>query len=414
MSVITNDVMCFEMLVTDPFCNINLLDTSAKCQHPLQLDNKTNTCQAQCDWPWTWDRFTYPSEAAAIAVLVTSIIGIVSMIFVISTWLCSKSLLKFPHSIPLFMMLSVTSYTIVSSLPAVLGYRESFCASQYLNLYGTDQVTAFCQAQGALLHYLTISLAIWWLFYVGNMYFIVVRGNNSILNSQNTLIITQVCESFVAWGIPGILVAVVFATPTSYKHNAVFSLACFPATVNYFYYAYSLPCQICLLVGQVMLCEIVRFLYELRRYTKKTNVSRPSGEEDTLKLIQYRFVALAFCYLIIVTTFMVMTTITIQTADDYVKMVKIYFQCLRLTTREQCRDFLPISRFSQRSLGILIGISSGALCLTNLIFLIPSKETRKVWRRWFRRITCSSHAQVEPRERSAYQNPLLIYDSKVV
>lgn len=96
------------------------------------------------------------------------------------------------------------------------------------------------------------------------MYFIVVRGNNSILNSNNTLIVTQVLECIIAWGIPGVLVMVVLVTGTSYKHNVAFSLACFPASVDYFYYAFSLPSQICLLLGQIMLCEVIRFLYEVR------------------------------------------------------------------------------------------------------------------------------------------------------
>lgn len=125
--------------------------------------------------------------------------------------------------------------------------------------------------------------------------------------------------------------------------------------------------------------------------------------------------ALAFCNLFIVTTFLVMATITIQSADHFVKMIKLYFQCLKLASIHQCQQFWPIGRFSQRSLGTLIGVSSGLVCVAYLIFLIPSKETRKVWQRWFRQITCSSSVKIVPYDRSGSVNPdKLIYDSKIV
>ena len=155
---------------------------------------------------------------------------------------------------------------------------------------------------------------------------------------------------------------------------------------------------------------------QLRRYTRETHASRPSGEEDSLKLIQYRFMALAFCYLFIVTTFLVMATITIQTADHFVKMIKLYFQCLKIASIEQCQEFWPINRFSQRSLGILIGVSSGLVCVANLVFLIPSKETRKVWQKWFRQLTCSGSTKIVPCDGivSAPNPDKLIYNSKIV
>ncbi|RMX59811.1 hypothetical protein pdam_00007319 [Pocillopora damicornis] len=98
----------------------------------------------------------------------------------------------FPHIIPLYIQGLSSAIAVLIVVANGIGEEKAFCSSKFL-AESSKNPTTFCTAQGVLIHYFCVALALWFVVYSVNL----LKIKQELSTGQFTRSVTNVLKSFI-------------------------------------------------------------------------------------------------------------------------------------------------------------------------------------------------------------------------
>jgi hypothetical protein len=208
------------------------------CPSLFRWDSSTNSCYIPCtEWDWR----TESEKKVNLAISYVNItVSLLCAIVTAITWIRLRHTWSFTQLGPFYITECLAINGLAKSIPMTFA-KGAFCSHEKLT-QSLQSPTVFCSVSGALRHYFFLASIVWWLCSVANVWWIIAFPTKGSLLFDNKGRI-QVIQSAAAWGVPVVLVCLVFAIDGQYFQTVLFPYVCYPRTLKLQYYTYSLPGQ---------------------------------------------------------------------------------------------------------------------------------------------------------------------------
>lgn len=334
------------------------------------------SCSPECG-TWSWTTLS-SSDAIEICTWVGFIVGIMAAGVVFFTWASCRSMWKFPDILVLYINVCGTVACLVIGIALTMGKKRAYCSA---NDWATafEKPTAFCAVQGAIYHYVTIALYLWWMFLLVNKTFTILCERTATFMAKHSKLI-HLIELAIGWVVPGVLVGTVFwSGDKNYGLQSTDPLTCGPTDLNTAYYTMSLPMQI--IFGTAL--TVVIFFHAIKDCKPtlivwsgcqvKRIVAKPVGRLEKR-------------YLILITAYPLMCLLVFLPGISMMQHAKKlecslieYFVCMTLPEpRPQCEP--NFRNYIYPQLFCVAALSTGISCYALVFFASLSKEARTCWR----------------------------------
>lgn len=352
------------------------------CNKPLVYNDKAKMCVPPCPWV-----FFSPSEDYALEVVDNFAIAVslLSFVIILATWLRIKQLRLFPHIIPLYIQGLSAAIAFLIAVANGMGREKAFCTSRFFS-EAHENPTTFCRAQGILIHYFTIALALWFLVYSINL--VQMMYSDSVVSVQgHQYRVKHIVCSLICWLLPCIPVGVVLGSKTT-KYDVMNMRNCFPGGTDTGFFTTTFLTEIAQGVGCTCLFLVAYKLFMFRDTTAITGEQSEKRKKKMTTVVK-RLVILMCAYALI----FCLTYAPICALQQHSKLldynIKQYFGCLVFSPPEQCQKTYEKYTFSATI--IVSTLSTALFALTTVCFLAFNKQSRKLWIFWWSRlkICCS-------------------------
>lgn len=347
------------------------------CSHPLILNQKTHLCEPPCPWVM----LTKAEKFALLVVESFSIaVSLLGFVIILSTWMRIKKLRCFPHIIPLYIQGLSSAIAVLIAVANGMGEEKAFCSSKFL-AESSKNPTTFCTAQGVLIHYFSVALALWFVVYSINLLKMIY--SDSLVNLQgNNYRVQHIVYSLICWLLPFIPVGIVLGSESP-PYIVVNMQFCFPGSTDTGYFTTTFITELALGVGGTCLFFVVYKLFMLRNISPVAGEQAKSRKKKMDKLVQ-RLVFLMFAYAAIVTLTYIPICLLQQHAALLEHHINRYFRCLMFYPPEKCHKKYEKYTFSDAF--VVSSLSTAFFALTTVCFLAFNKQSRKLWTFWWFRI----------------------------
>lgn len=373
---------------------------SSHCNEPLipQYLNNITVCVPQCGWtPLTKNEKDQINATTYTAFF----IAIISLVFVLTTWCKVQQLWKFPHFIIVIMLAESTTIVTFVSVASLLG-DNVFCSSKFLP-EALKKATTFCIFQGALLHYLEGSVALWFVAYnVVVAKALVFQKLNPRGSSKWPFIISAA----VSWLIPVIPVVIVLTSSDGYS-APFYANYCFPSSSEMVFYTAVLPENVLFAIGVSFLCVIVWKLWKERQANVTASHDQAKIRKGKMDNVVKRLSLLMIFYS--ATVYLTYGSIgyLLNEENALETSLRRYFYCLYIQPNcpSDYRNYvshIPL---------LLNYVAAGIFPLATVLFLAANEKARAFWKRSFFQLR-SRISQHETSDRDTLSSKLLNEDNE--
>ncbi|XP_078375513.1 uncharacterized protein LOC144658891 [Oculina patagonica] len=356
------------------------------CSQPLVLNKKTKMCEPPCPWVTLTSAEDFALKVVDNFSIAVSLLGFV---IILATWIRIKQLRCFPHVIPLCIQGLSAAICFLLAVANGIGREKAFCRSKFY-MEAEANPTKFCTAQGMLIHYFSVALALWFVVYSINLLQMICSDSLVSLQGKTYQVKRVVC-SLVCWLLPCIPVGIVLGSKST-SYVPLNMRLCFPNGTDIGFYTTTFITEVSQGVGCTCLFFVVYKLFTLR------DISTVIGEQAKLRKkkmdkVVKRLVFLMFAYAVITA----LTYIPICALQQHSKLLeyytKQYFGCLMFFPPDHCPRTYEKYTFS--STFVVSTLSSAFFAMTTVCFLAFNKQSRKLWSFWWFRLQgcCGGNSQ---------------------
>jgi hypothetical protein len=372
-------------------------NTSGSCTKPLVPTQIYNSdfplpCSPAC----VWDS---ESEPVSLEVLedVTVVFSWICCIVIFITWAGVPELRQFPEVTPLFLVISYTLAVVGVSLPVLLGRHRAFCSHEDLFSVVMDPSTLCrvqgllvcrclsigsyrCLFEGALVHFGVISGTVWWLCSIFNAFIVVSSDQlyNPIVKHSKLLFTTEFLLSLI---VPASMVLVVLRVGGMYKTYTARSLLCTPPTRKLIYFTFSLPLQIMVFIGSLLMGMIV---IRLRKVGRSVSSYNNTNGSHVYKVVEKRFLLIAIFFPLCFGTILATSAIYYRMLKKIMLGYMEYLFCLEHSTPgKECSTGL------ETFLSTITIVDMCMLIILNIVLMISTflpDTARQFWKKHLARI----------------------------
>lgn len=302
------------------------------------------------------------------AVFCTITFGVILM-----TWLKLPEFTRFPHIIILLMAGLGVFIELLVLIPKFSKKSTLFCSSIFIDK-AIENPTAFCQIQGALIHY--TSLITGELFVVYNaMLFKNLVIDKLPAQGQNKRQLIMLSLPFIV--LPIIPVILVLTSDDNYV--PLYLRYCFPQSPQMAFYSCVLPLQIFLSIGITCLLIVIFKLIKERKSSLIGSQSQAKTRQLKLQKAAIGFIIVIISYIVCVYLTYGLICMQLSNSKAYAETLKQYFTCL-IFTHNCPKVFLDY----QSPSGVLIlSFLAGNVFQAGTVVLLAGKtKTRNLWCSW--------------------------------
>ncbi|XP_028395783.1 uncharacterized protein LOC114519795 isoform X2 [Dendronephthya gigantea] len=344
---------------------------SFPCNPPLILSKQAGYCKPPCDWLSFSEK---EQQGMSIADWIAVVFSTTCFCLVFTTWLKLPEFMKFPHLLILLMAGMSAFIGILVIIPKLRERSKLFCSSEFLD-DAIKTPTTFCEAQGALIQY--VSFVIGELFVIYNAVLLkrlVIDKRPNESHSRTFLVVL----SLVVIALP--IIPVVYVLKFGSNYTVVNLRYCFQKNADEGFYSSLLPQQLFISVGITCMMLVIFKLIKERKSSLIGSPNQARRRQLQMQKIASQFIMVIISYIVCVFLTYGLLCIQLSNREAYEMSLKKYFGCLFFSNN--CpRDFLEYE--TSYGLVIVFLLSGIVFQAGTLILLIGKQKVRRLWQSWW-------------------------------